>query len=95
MSGPSSSQRSSEVAGSVLAQRFLKADKHIASSLLSIIPATLEKRPIRVTLLDDTVVTGNLDRIDGFGNINLEGHVTITPPASNKKAVAVTNLEVS
>ncbi|KAM7536024.1 hypothetical protein Aperf_G00000099210 [Anoplocephala perfoliata] len=94
MSGPSSSQRSVLAAGNAMAQRFLKADRRVASCLLAIIPATLEKQSVRITLLDDTVVTGELDQVDGFGNMVLVGGVTITPPASRKKAVPVTNFEI-
>lgn len=76
------------------AERFFKIGKRLKSTLLAVIPANLSGKRTRITLLDETRVTGVLNEIDEFGNIFLIKNVTIEPPAYKKNRRPVTGLWV-
>ncbi|KAK4473880.1 hypothetical protein MN116_003209 [Schistosoma mekongi] len=56
----------------------------LQSSLIAIFPAALIGKPITVTLLDETRITGRLCSCDGLMNIQLDGGVIIRNPNSDR-----------
>ncbi len=62
------------------AESFLRVKKRLTSTLLTLFPAAMVGKRVRVTLLDDTEVLGRLAFVDGFLNMELDSSVLITPP---------------
>ncbi|VDP87261.1 unnamed protein product [Echinostoma caproni] len=70
-----------------------RAKDRLRSSLLALFPAALVGQVVRVTLLDDSQVTGRLESCDGMLNLVLTGGVLVTPANTSKDRIEPITLE--
>ncbi|VDP95383.1 unnamed protein product, partial [Echinostoma caproni] len=70
-----------------------RAKDRLCSSLLALFPAALVGQVVRVTLLDDSQVTGRLESCDGMLNLVLTGGVLVTPANTSKDRIEPITLE--